>query len=228
MKKKFLLAVICLFIFTGCEVKYDLDLDRYIEDVTIEDGVGTDNQMFDVYSKKPIPLSNLIPIESESDDKKKNVDYYDVKDISSDNSIGLKFSGVFGKDIPITQSTLLKYGTRDVQIIERDNTISINEFNRIKLFDQFSSLDKVTVNIISGRKMIESNADKVSGSVYTWIITRDNYMNKTISIVFSADKGLLDPDSPIMRFSLVMIIAVIIGGLIYLFVRKRMNKANSV
>lgn len=230
--KKIILLVLCLFLFTGCEVTYNLDIDDKInEDVTVfGDNDDSEYNMYEVYSVRPVPLSRFSPIQSESDERLDDVDYYDVKDISNDDGFGLRFTGEFNKN-DYTQSNLVSYGLGDFKFKENESII-LDVSNEVKIFNQFKDLDKITVNIKSKYKVEENNADSVTKNVYTWVITRDNYMDKKIKISFVKDSSILKSiksnDSSMIIFAISLGVILLIMFIIYLFFRKRFNKRNAL
>ena len=221
--KKILFTILTLLLLTGCEVTYNLDLDN-MKEVTSARSINS--EMYNVYNTKPIPLSKYVSIPSETDSKDDSAEYYNVKDISDSNYYGLELTGVF-KNVSIADSSILSYGVGNVDISD-DNKFSVNISKPIKLFNQFSDLDKIVLNIKCSGESIKNNADEVNGDVYTWIITRDNYLLKKVEAEFVKNSSSQFFDNPMIRFAILIIIIVIISVSTYVFISLRKKKVNSV
>ncbi len=239
MKK--IIMIMCLFLLTGCDVVYNLNVeDSFIENASIvetnidnlyEESFGESMMEYrDLYLKKPMPLLTTSPYYSESNDKIKGIDYYEVKDLSTSSQLKLEFNGTI-KSNDYMYSRLALTGCK----LSKEN--EENEFklkaSNFHLFDSFEVLDKITINIISKYSVKDNNADKVSGNKYTWIIDRSNYENKVINISFNTS-NLLDNAAkrlgnlPLIKFAIVILAIVIVGFIIYVFVKKRFTNKNTL
>ena len=72
--------------------------------------------------------------------------------------------------------------------------------NRCNIFDTYSLLNEIKVTIKTDLEVISSNADVVNNNLYTWLINRNNYNNKSIKIHKNLqkeyDKNIFDNQSP--------------------------------
>ena len=232
MKKK-ILFVFCLFLLTGCSVTYNLDIDSsYLENTSIIDNFSGNNynyNLYNIYSTKPVPLSNTATILSESNEKLEDVKYYDLNDISDNNHFGLNYVGTFDNDIPLNESSILTFGVGNYDFKQDDKNIIIKVPANIKAFNQFSNLDEIKVNIKTKYKVTDNNADEVSNDTYTWIITRDNYKDKTIELIITMDNLLnIGSDNSMVTFAICLIVLSLICLLIYLFVRSKYINKNAL
>lgn len=232
MKKRIIVLLVLSFLLSGCSVTYNLEIDgdNYIETTSFLGDYYADNyRQFEVYSTKPIPLSKLDSVQSESDDKITGINYYQVEDISDDDNFGLKYSGKFGgKHASIENSSILSFGVGEFEFINEDNIATINIPSNIKLFDQYGNLDEIVINIKSKYKVLENNADEVNNNIYTWYITRNNYTDKIISIKYKTNNkiDLSFFDNPMVRFATVIVILIFVSIIIYLFVNNKYKKKN--
>lgn len=55
-----------------------------------------------------------------------------------------------------------------------NNILKIETSNYFNCFDKYSILDDVNINVTTGYKVLENNADKVDGNTYTWNISKTN------------------------------------------------------
>ncbi len=197
MKKKIILLFVTILITSGCEIEYNLEINKndYKENTIVIGNIldASENLtelkskvLYDEYMPKPIPLFNDSPIQSESNEKLEDVEYYEKADLADGNIVGVQFDGNFN-GTNIVNSTIINYAYGDFSIIDNEKTISITTDKRFKLFEQQSNLDKVIINIKTDYAVTETNADEINNNIYTWIITKNNYTNKPINIIM--DKG---------------------------------------
>lgn len=235
MKKKIIFLAIILFILTGCEINYTLNIDKdnLIETTTAignpegenEDFELSSQTLYDEYINKPIPTFNDVIIQAESNEKLKGITYYQTKDLSDNTNLGIEYSGVFNFDT-ITNSTIINYVYPDFSVKLKDDNLVLETGNRFKLFEQYPNLEKVTINIKTNKKVIFNNADKIKNHTYTWIITEDNYLNKPIKLTLRQDKNLLSEfqiEALIALGTIIFIITIII-----LFIKYKQSVKNQI
>lgn len=222
MKEKIIFLVIILFTLTGCEINYTLDIDKdnLIETTAAignpedknEDFELSSQILYDEYINKPIPIFNDVIIQAESNQKLKGITYYKKENLSDNANLGIKYNGEFNFD-NITKSTIINYAYPDFSVKREDDNLVLETGKRFKLFEQYPNLEKVTINIKTNRKVIDNNADKISNHIYTWTITKDNYLSKPIKLTLKQDKNLLSQfqiEALIALGAIVFIITIII------------------
>ena len=94
---------------------------------------------------------------------------------------------------------------------------------------QFPDLDSITVNIETKYKVLNNNADSISGNKYTWVINRSNYKDKTISFSYDIENGISKnyfKDNPLIIFNICLVIIVFVCFIIYFILNRRYNKKN--
>ena len=228
--KKGLFLLFCIFLLSGCSVNYDLEIgDEILEKTNIIENFSAPDynyNLFNIYSTKPIPLSEYVPIMSESDNRAEGISYYDFKPFSDSTTFGINYAGNFNADIPLNESSILWFGVGNFDYREEEDGIYINVPSKIKIFEQFSNLDEINVNIKTDYNVIENNADKVNKNVYVWKINRDNYKNKTIKLKISKSSKLeeITEQDSMVTFSICLFILILFGFIIFLFVRMRFRK----
>ena len=236
--KKYLILLVCLFLITGCDVTYNLDIDGIKYDETasiIEKYENVDDtrtldrlyNLFNVYVNKPIPISTLSPFISETNEKVKGVAYYDVKNLSTDDSFGMELIGNFDDTNEMSDSNVLAFavGKKDIKKDKENVIINVQNF---KIFKQFDNIDNVTVNLKSKNKVISHNADKVSKNIYTWYINKNNYKSKIINIEYKAISRLIDLNNPMIRFTIVIAVLLFISAIVYLLFNNLYKKKNAL
>ena len=191
MIKKIFCLLGLLFLVSGCDVTYELNIDGdELKEKT--DIVETNSNnlnlpyltttyqgMFDEYIKKPIPISIQDEIQPDSDEELPGVVYYKKKDISDNNQTGFRLTGKFN-DNTIRNSTVINDGYNRFLKAGIDGHIVLSTGERLKAFDQYLTLDNVTIKIKTNHEVIKHNADEVKKGTYIWHIDRSNYTDKAV------------------------------------------------
>lgn len=237
MKNKFLALLVILFLTAGCDVTYNLDIDgSFVETTSITEDITNMNEdynnintasLFNIYLQKPIPLSKNDIIQAYSDEKLKGVLYYEKKDISTDAQKGMELKGNFSPiDFENSQLINFTYGTFSVE--NKDGIITLTTGNTAKIFNQFSSLNNLTINITTDYKVLNSNADIVDGNTYTWNVNSTNYENKPISIKLDTSEDNSIFNNFQIQLALILLTIILVALIIYFFVKKKGDKNNSI
>lgn len=241
MKKFFLLFF--LILFAGCEATYNLDVDDfYKEDASIveNDSVnlgytfsGMDmSEYANFYLIKEIPYHYDDEYVPEDYVRFDNISYYEVDDLSNDSQVGLRLKSEFKNIDGFSRSNLLWKSCKNKSINKNKDSINIDA-SGFKSFDEYKILDKITVNIKSKYSSIRNNADSVKNGIYTWIITRDNYLSKNISLKLKTSTVVDDvvkesQNNPMFKFFYAIVFLVFIAFVIYLLLKSRYRKSNTL
>lgn len=239
MKK--ILLLIAVFVITGCQANYTLSIDKegYNESLTaieknsmnfdsVVGGISLYNYK-DFYLEKEFPYHYNDPYLPEANYRFKDVSYYNVNDLTNDNQVGLSLSSKFKTVDSFSKSNIIWKTCHKKDISLNDGILSINAsgFNFIGDYD---ILDKITVNIISDYNIVNSNADKINGNKYTWVITKSNYNGKSINIVFDtnsfSNRLLKQGDDSMVRFTIALSILSLVCFVLYFFTKKIFIRRN--
>lgn len=220
MKKKLIMLASILLFITGCSSKYTL----VISDKGLEEIIDL-----------TIPKSYIK--EQTEEEKKADIDPDDqiTPFIESDqyplygNSIDIYTKNVSETDDYINVS--LKYFYKPSEF-SNSNTLkkcfdnygySYENGYYLKASGKFYCLysDEIEINIKTKNKVIEHNADKVSGNVYTWYINEGNKDNINIEIKVSKTNIV----STIVTYGVLALIAIIVMFFVIRFYQKN-KKAN--
>ena len=207
MKKIFYL-IIALFIITGCEATYTIDIDDNFNEslVAVPKDVNEVSRMREDYFPYPAFYN---PNYSEEDDYVEGYDrsYNDpnendnTKDEEIDNYITtpverynvffgttLSFNYKFGSNYQDSNIVLTSVGDFDAVNAVGEGTYSkINAKDFTNIFEEYSNLTKLTVNIKTTKRVISNNADSVNGNIYTWVITSKN-ANRAIEFIYTDER----------------------------------------
>ena len=248
MNKKYLVLFICIFMISGCEATYNLNIENenYKEETSIvEKDLSTfysdsaSQVAYNNFSKIPVPIMYDIipPTPSQNIDirdmKEKNIDYYKVDELTGEEKIGFKYTGDFAPD-NIEKSAMIKYATSNVNIENDENKVTIEAKSLKKIFAQFPTLDVININInLNNSTAIENNADKKEKNTYSWKITRNNYKEKNIYLKFKTPINsnntyftFLSTGKIIIYMSATIAILSIIIWVIYNYINQKKEETN--
>lgn len=196
LKKVLLISTI--FILTGCTAKYEItinDTKNIDESLNI---IENNKESFEVKNDKlqgatpkeyletnlnwPTPIfvdSEVNPLEPIKID---GVNYYEQKDISNDNSIGINYNYIF-KIKEYNKSNIIS-SCYDFKTEKINNIFTFKTTSNFKCFEKYKILDKVQFKLNTICKPININSDKKRENTYIWEITKENPSKK---INFSLD-----------------------------------------
>lgn len=224
MSKKILLIILCTFLITGCDVKYDLEItnDSYDENVTFSLSKNDDNYDYvENYKNSKMTLADS--------NKNYEIDY-------KKNDYGYDISYHYKHDInTFKDSSFINRCYYDFNVKNTDKEIILStgkyfaciDNETVDIVDDGLKADGVQINITTKLKVLKNNADSVYNNTYVWNINKKNYKNKPIKMTLEKSIELEDIESSATFMTFVIVIfIVIIGGIIY-FVIKRKNEKNN-
>ena len=187
MKKIFMLLVL-MVLLTGCSANVNISItsNNISEEIIINaysDSDTTKDQVFKSF-RSYIPVFANVPLsDTEPDTKKDGVEYYARRTEDLGSGYKFKYSYRYKFD-DYKNSRSLKFGfnSSNVQKNPVDKQIVIStEKAVLNYFEQYPTLETVTVNIESSYKMINNNADFVNRNTYTWVFRKG--VKKSIYLV---------------------------------------------
>lgn len=225
MKKKVLLFILCFFLVTGCDVKYDLTInnDSYDETITLS-FLKSQNTYEDVSSY----LEDKIPISYNPSERL----YYNSKIEEDDNYYNLVYNYKHNTNT-FMQSYFVSNCYPNFNIESNDEQIILSSGQQFTCFvgDDGLSADSVEINITTKLKVLENNADEINGNTYTWTIDESNYNNKPIEMTLQKSFEIEDvvPQNEASNLSFIIVVAIIgVALIIYIFVRHKAKKNNNI
>lgn len=240
MKRKIFCLFTLLFLTAGCEVTYELNIEgedfKENTDIIENDNNNlnsmfngiTYRELYEDYIKKPIPVSNQYEIQPDSDEEITGVRYYEKEDSSNDNAINFSLTNTFPSG-GIQDSTVINNGYNRFIKATIDNHIVLSTGERLKAFDQYSVLDKVTIKIRTDHEVIEHNADEIDNGTYIWYVDRENYTDKSVYFEIAteepkeSDESSFFSNAKIILFILGGIFAVAVIVIIFIAIKRKMN-----
>lgn len=232
--KFFLVLLFVLFVCSGCSVNYELDIDKSLnlnESITIHADTSGEIDKINSYNQF-LPISINADDYSVFESKKDDVDYYNISKEDDASEIRFDYSydvskfndNYFARSCYQFVTAMNSYDDEE----QRDELL-ISTSKKFLCFDNQESLDSVTIKIHTTRDVYSNNADIVDGNNYIWNITRDDKDNASIQMVVSST-----PIQKTLSFwerNLLFFIAIgvfLIGGLIYIILKKRSDKVDEI
>lgn len=216
--KKILWLTLLVFIITGCDVNYNLEVtnDYMIESVDFWYDNNAENEKI---------IDNYLEVNHQAYfDMDLGINYnYSQKKIKDDGKIGMNLRYNYSSD-NLQNSSLLDrcYYKKSVTVTDSEIVLYTDGKTNCLYLDDNKNFDSLTINIKTDLPVIENNADEVNGNTYTWKINEKNYQNHPINIRISRED-----DEEQFNFWIIVIIAVIICliilialGIIYIKNRK--------
>lgn len=218
--KKLIIVLLVAFLLTGCHANYNLDIN---DNVVLEDFNALASKD-EISSNDAVKRSIDIIYDGflSNETSEESISYkYNKKSfikIDNDSSYGFSYKDQYNIDDYYTSSPFLNRCYSDVDVETEDNKMSINTSSMFNCFDTYKWLDEVNINLKTKYYVLSNNADRVDGYTYTWVINRNNYRNKDISVnidLSSKSQFTLNSEQSNKVFSTALIIigvVVLVGG----------------
>lgn len=222
MKKK-VLIFISIILFTGCTANYNLEIDNdsFMETITFP-MLKSETSYDEVNEQKEIEVFAT----TDSEEKK----VYDSNITEDTNYYYLNYT--YKHDITsLKKNYFINRCYDNFEVDETDDEIVLStddQFNCIYM-DDGAGLDSAQINITTKLKVLENNADKVSGNTYTWNIDAGNYQNKPIKIKVKRDfdvKSSLKKNEASYFSGIIALSILIVCLIIFIFIKIKEKKNN--
>lgn len=252
MKKKKLLILLSMFLITGCQAEYN---------IVIEDNVVKEELLvYETNMNKwnTIQGNNILTYQQYQQEYKdapvgiyyndQNIDgeiwfnpsrnYYTIDLLSDNNKKGLSFNTDFNLN-RYADSYIIRNCFKHINILNQLDTISISTNNELSCMNYIDGLNKITINIKTNYNVLDTNATSINDNTYTWVITKNNYMNSNIYIKMnksinsnSSSSNNTTNNNSVSNFQLIYLIIVIvfflIGLLIYTKFKNNSEEKNKI
>ena len=181
--KRLLILFVSIFILSGCEAVYNIDIDNDFEETIIVNPANASEQeeLKKMNFKYPAFYDpNRVEDECEV---LEDIPRYDMQ-LTDKLQYTYKFKGLYDKS-NIANMSVYNFFVYYSNDSERESRINAKNFSNV--FYYYPELTKLTLNVKTTNPVSYNNADSVNGNVYTWIINRNN-SEREISIVFKNNK----------------------------------------
>ena len=231
--KKTIILGLILFLTSACSAEYDLEFKNgnLHEKTTIkENAISISENVkgdFEKYREYYIP--SIIPIGNINNEdmtiKVKEQKYYKNRHNFSSDEYNLiykyKFNTTNYKD-----AYLPNYANEYFNFLSNGKSYIISTSKNYKVFDEFSSLNNISVHIKSNHKLISTNADQVDGYNYYWNINRGD--NKTIYLEVAKKEYIFNYENDFIYLVIKILVAALIILYVVLYHYKKLKKMNEV
>ena len=218
--KKFILLVLIVIMLTGCQSNFYVKI-----------GEGKIEQNINIFlsnaNQKPYELIRKSVYSVENDVE--GLGYFTIENSKESNPLNASISYIIS-------SYEYDYGISfcydNQNITYSNNILKIETSNYFNCFDKYSILDDVNINVTTGYKVLENNADKVDGNTYTWNITKSNKKGIKLTLDTTVDE-IQEEEKQKEKLSKNLIF-IVIGTLVLfafgtvLFVFIKSNKNNKI
>lgn len=243
MKK--IILLILLFFVTGCSANYNIEIynDEVRENMKF---VNNDSSSWDSEAqyglsyrellmasyKFPYPAFYNTVVDEDDTIKLKGVEYYKNKLLSDKNKLGQELSYDKFKIENFANSSIVKKCYQYFNVIEEEEVIVFSTSVKNLCFKEYSILNNITVNLKTNHKVVNSNADIVNGYHYTWNLTREKQDDAAISITIKKDEYVFNYENEFVKkiiyIGIFVGIIVVVGGSIYLYIKKKNKNINEI
>ena len=229
MKRRFVFMVIMLLLCVGCRAEYNLTIN---DDLSVEENVlaTEDSEFFEEYEKSSVGRVISIILAPHLDLLNEN-DYVTNSHITSGRSgatIMKKFSSV---EEYANSNLFSSQYAENVNYSKDGNKITLSVKGNFSKAEQDQSrfvVDEAAISIKLPFKVIENNADKVDGDVYTWIFTENDTKEREIKITFDKSKIKKDINYLYVGIVIGIIILLIVLFMVYNKIRSKRNNLNKI
>ncbi len=215
--KKIILLIISLFLISGCSVKYDLDLtgSEAFEKMQVLENNSTNEYFSTLKNFSGYVEAYVNHQEPDVYTYNPDLEYYNFNDNSTAENVDFTLDYNFPKD-QFKEGNIINTCYETIYFNEGE-TLNISTSSKFLCFEKYISLDDVQINIKTDKLISEHNADKVTGNVYTWNITRNNANNKPIILNSTKASSTEVPENN-TKLSLIIISITVFAFLILIII----------
>ncbi len=199
MKKKIIILLGIIFLASGCSVDYNLEIDgtKFKENFTINAEVSSVSTKEDLYNNylEEYPIYSDDYEKFSYDDpytKNKDYTYYNKSYQELENGYKFNYKASFDyKDYNKARSLKMIFNTGSIGYMKDKDNYYIS-FAKPKL--DYLGINTLTVQInFKNIDVIDNNATRVNGSVYTWILENNN---ANINVTYKLKNNNVTPNNP--------------------------------
>ncbi len=198
--KLIILLIPLILVTSGCEATYKMSITSDSIEETLNITEDLEKTYQNAFLNEYGNLNNYIKCFSCLDNyiKKNKADYVEKYYLNKDNFARDNKNGEYNisnnsytytmsekKNYSLKNNTLINNISKDSLIINDDNIIIHLEGLPTDLLKDINSLD---VKITTTLPVISNNADSVEENTYTWVYTKENSINKNLTLTIEREK----------------------------------------
>ena len=175
--KKILVFIFLMLFLTGCSAEYTINIDNnYTETLKSYPETKLESESMSKYASYRDPAF-YDPYYAE--DELTEYPQMERYSTSFDGKVHI-YTYTFKKQYE--KSNIVNSSASNFVVGRSENSYVVARDVR-KIFNSYSGLKTIKINIITSKEVYSNNADSISGNTYTWIITRDN-PNREVSLYY--------------------------------------------
>ncbi len=219
MRRKLLICFFIIFLMTGCSASYNLTIDNnsFSEDIDIN--FVSDHAVSNGYCNVPSVVSST-------------EEYYDCDMTNNGVNYNIKYNYTYNLN-SVNNGFFINrcYSNVDIQDTGDKIVLSTSDyFDCIYMYD-IGKVDKVNINIKTDLKVLNNNADSISGNVYTWLIDETNYENKPILMEMQKDvmaKDIIEENDSFFTLWFVITFLIFVLVVAYVIIKIKAKRNNAI
>ena len=239
-----LLLILIIFIITGCDVKYNLEIkpESIVEDISIQQDKNFDiysnlndygSSYYDLIVNNYNEFTNVYINSNQNlyeNEKVYGVDYYKKKLMDKSDNLILKYN--FNHDILKFEDAIsLKICYDNIASYHNNDYFELSTSTSFNCYEKYDLLENVSISIKTDLVVYDQNADIVDGNLYIWNINKDNASNKPIYIKVSRSEYSNNLISIFHKFIkqnsylllMVIILIIVLFYLVYVYFKNKRN-----
>ena len=229
------------FILCGCSATYNIEItnNKVIEDFSFMEEASKKSEKAVVggniegteYESTGDTYENLVNSELRIETQafaSEGSKYY-KKTLINSEKYGINYKYSFDID-DYSRSYIANSSTMMFNFMKDNGTIYLSAPTGIAkdYFENFSTLDNITIHIKSSYKVKNNNADRVDNNDYYWDITRSNYQDKKVYIELDKNKEVHNYEGKYTSYLIVGLCIAIFAFIVIIFLNKKRKKINKI
>lgn len=197
---KLMALIIIIGMTCGCNAEVNLIINKNtVEEQILIHATTADGYTLDQIPKayrSNVPAYSTYTIEDAAPDiRVPGINYYDNSKTPTNNGYDIRYRYVFPLSSYLGSFALVNsVKNPDIYVSSSSNKMYFETYkDSFKVFYDYPTLNELKINIRPEFKVERHNADSVKNGVYTWIIDRKNYFDKTIELQMIIDNNVVIP-----------------------------------
>ncbi len=204
-KKMYIFIIVSILLLTGCNANFNVK----IEDNMIKQEALINMTNSETNGKYVVDALSDMVLDVENDSE--FLGYFTIIGNKKSNPLNASINyNLNNYDFDYALSFC--YDNQNITYNNNILTISANNFN---CFQKYNIINGININVTTGYKVLEHNADSVNGNTYTWNINKNNSNNIKLSLDTTIDEIKQNEEQKQEnKKNITLIVGITIGSLI--------------